>query len=275
MSKILGVSKSGYYKWQQSRQMKKENRDDLHNKVKSEFNKSFGTYGSPRITQELRKKEINISKSSTARMMKVLNLQARRKKKYKNTTDSKHGFKVPENLLNRNFIIDQINKVWVSDITYIRLNNSWMYLTIIMDLADRMIVGWNLSETMLTEDTTIAAFNKASKARNLKKEDLLMFHSDRGVQYACDQFTTLLKEFNCIQSMSRKGNCWDNAVAESFFKTLKTECIDQAIFNDSKAVYSLIFRYIEGWYNTKRIHTALNGKSPLEIFYEKVHILAA
>ena len=150
-----------------------------------------------------------------------------------------------------------------------------MYLTIVLDLADRMIVGWNLSDNMTANDTTIAAFRKAVKNRNLKKEDFLMFHSDRGVQYACTEFTSILEAYNCTQSMSRKGNCWDNAVAESFFKTIKSEYIYNYKIESQESARSLIFRYIEGWYNTKRIHSALDGKSPLEVFYEKVHILAA
>lgn len=275
MSKILGGSKSGYYKWLDSIPMKEEFSYKIKETIKYEFKKSLGTYGSPRIAQELNKKEIHISKSTTARLMKALKIQARRKKKYVITTDSKHNYHVPENLLNRKFKVDQVNKIWVGDITYIRVNNNWMYLTIVLDLADRMIVGWNLSDSMTAEDTTIAAFKRAIKNRNLKKEDQIMFHSDRGVQYACTEFTSILKEYNCTQSMSRKGNCWDNAVAESFFKTIKCEYIDNYKFEDQHSAKSMIFRYIEGWYNTKRIHSALDGKSPLEAFYEKVHILAA
>lgn len=275
MSKILGVSKSGYFKWQDSVSTKEEKNHKIKEAIKYEFKKSLYTYGSPRITQELNKKEIQISKSSTARLMKALKIEARKKKKYVITTDSKHKYHVPENLLNRNFKVDQINKIWVGDITYIRVNNSWMYLTIVMDLADRMVVGWNLSDNMTANDTTIAAFKKATIARNLKKEDQVMFHSDRGVQYACTEYTSILEEFNCTQSMSRKGNCWDNAVAESFFKTIKCEYIDNYKFQDQHSAKSMIFRYIDGWYNTKRIHSALDGKSPLEAFYEKVHILAA
>jgi len=144
-----------------------------------------------------------------------------------------------------------------------------------MNLADRMMVGWNLSDNMTAHDTTIAAFSKAARKRGLQLQNQIMFHSDSGVQYACAEFTLLLKEFNCTQSMSRKGNCWDNAVAESFFKKIKCECIDNYKFRDQESALSIIFRYIEGWYNTIRTHSALNGKSPLEAFYEKVHILAA
>ncbi len=141
MSKILGGSKSGYNKWLDSNPKKLKNTYKIEETIKAEFKKSLGTYGSPRLTQELNKKAIQISKSSTARIMKALKIQARRKKRYVVTTDSKHDYVVPENLLNRNFEVCQINKVWVGDITYIKVNTSSMYLTIVMDLADRMIVG--------------------------------------------------------------------------------------------------------------------------------------
>ncbi len=209
--------------------------------IKAEFKKSLGTYGSPRLTQELNKKAIQISKSSTARIMKALKIQARRKKRYVATTDSKHDYVVPENLLNRNFEVCQINKVWVGDITYIKVNTSSMYLTIVMDLADRIFVGWNLSNNMTAIDTSIAAFKKAVSNRNIKLEDSHMFHSDRGIQDACTEFTSLLKDTNCIQSMSIKGNCWDNEVAESFFKTIKIECIDHYKFQNQQSANSLIF----------------------------------
>ncbi|MBK7881927.1 MAG: integrase core domain-containing protein [Saprospiraceae bacterium] len=144
-----------------------------------------------------------------------------------------------------------------------------------MNLADRMMVGWNLSDNMTAHDTTIAAFSKAARKRGLQLQNQIMFHSDSGVQYASAEFSKLLKEYNCTQSMYRKGNCWDNAVAESFFKTIKCECIDNYKFRDQESALSIIFRYIEGWYNTIRTHSALNGKSPLEAFYEKVYILSA
>ena len=150
-----------------------------------------------------------------------------------------------------------------------------MYLTIVMDLADRMIVGWNLSDNMTAHDTTIAAFRRAARKSGFQANNQIMFHSDRGVQYGCTEFTLLLKEYNCTQSLSRKGNCWNNTVAESFFKTIKCECLDNFKFKDQESALSIIFRYIEGWYNTIRIHSALNGNSSLEAFYEKVRILAA
>ena len=195
-----------------------------------------------------------------------MNLIARPKKKYVITTDSTHGFKVPENLLDRNFKVERLNSVWVSDITYIRVASYWMYLTVIIDLADRMVVGWTLSKDLTANNTVMTAFKMAVKNRGVTKQDKLLFHSDRGIQYACNDFVDLLKQYNCIQSMSRKGNCWDNAVAESFFKTIKVECIDQYLFQSEESLFTVVFRYIEGWYNTMRIHSALGGMSPRDSF---------
>ena len=185
------------------------------------------------------------------------------KRKFKNTTDSNHGLTISPNLLNREFTVSELGKIWVSDITYIRIKYSFVYLTTIIDLADRMVVGWNLSSDMTDENTTIAAFKKAIKNRRVSPG--LIFHSDRGSQYASKDFRDLLDSEKCIQSMSRKGNCWDNAVAESFFKTIKVESLYRYKFENADEVYSAIFDYIDGWYNTRRIHSTLGGLSPREM----------
>jgi putative transposase len=275
MSRVLQVSKSGYYKWLINKVELDKNKKQLEDKVKLEFENSEGTYGSPRITIELNKKGIEISKTTVARVMKVNHIKARESKKFVITTDSNHDFKTPDNILNRNFEVSQINRVWVSDITYIPVDDDFNYLTTVIDLADRMVVGWHLSNNMTAEDTTIAAFKKAVNNRHLTKGDKLLFHSDRGVQYACHAFTDLLNDYNCIQSMSRKGNCWDNAVAESFFKTIKTEMLNRYNFQCSKLLYKFIFRYIDGWYNTSRINSSLGYITPIEMFYLKYKNIAA
>ena len=233
------------------------------------FEKSKATYGSPRVYLELEKKGIETSESTVARRMRSLELAPKGKKKFKHTTDSDHDLAISPNLLNRVFTVTELGRVWVSDITYIRVKHSFVYLTTIIDLADRMVVGWSLSNNMTDEDTVIAAFKKAVKNRPIKAG--LLFHSDRGSQYASKAFRNLLGEENCIQSMSRKGNCWDNAVAESFFKTLKVESLYRFKFENYQQVYSAIFDYIDGWYNTKRIHSSLDGRSPAEM----TRILAA
>ena len=275
MSKVLKVSSSGYYKWRNNKEMVFHKYQHLDKNIKDIFDHSKGTYGSPRIAIALAGSDTTVSKNTVARRMKIMNLTARPKKKYVVTTDSDHDFKVPDNLLNRAFKVETLNSTWVSDITYIRVANYWMYLTVIIDLADRMVVGWSLSRDMTAINTVIAAFKSAVANRGLTKNHELIFHSDRGVQYACNDFIKILRSYNCTQSMSRKGNCWDNAVAESFFKTLKVECLNKYIFGNQDILKKVVFRYIEGWYNTLRIHSTLGGISPLNAFKLKSLCLAA
>ena len=273
MSKVLGVSRSGYYKWQRSQLERNKKSAQFDKEVKTAFENCKKIYGSPRVTQYLNEKGTSCSKSTVARRMQYMSLIARPKRKYVITTDSDHGFTIADNLLNRDFHRDQINQCWVSDITYVLVSNRWMYLTTFIDLADRMVVGWSLSPNMTARDTVCAAFIDAVQKRAITKTDQLMLHSDRGVQYASKEFVSLIGKYNCIQSMSRKGNCWDNAVAESFFKTIKIEALNRYKFKDSATLRTVIFRYIDGFYNTIRYHSALQGLSPLQasILKQKKH----
>lgn len=273
MCKVLKVSTSGYYKWRKNKADKQKLSSDLEDFIRIEFERSRSTYGSPRIAIELNREKYICSESTVARYMKRMNIAARRKKKFKVTTDSNHDFKVFDNLLDRKFDVDIPGEVWVSDITYIRVGSYWMYLTVVIDLADRMVVGWSLSRDMSATNTVMKAFKNASSFR--PPEENFMFHSDRGVQYACNDFVEIIQLNNGIQSMSRKGNCWDNAVAESFFKTIKIESIYRTKITTANQAYSMIFNYIEGWYNTQRTHSALNGLSPLEAFILKSKYLRA
>ncbi len=263
MSEVFGVSRSGYYRWLKNKGPRAKKEEILNTQIKTVFEYSRATYGSPRVHRELEKMEVKISKSTVARRMKSLKVTPKTKKRSKNTTDSKHGLKISPNILNREFTVTGLGRVWVSDITYIRLGHSFVYLTTVIDLADRMVVGWNLSDNMTDQDTTVAAFKKAVKNRAILPGSI--FHSDRGSQYASDEFRKLLETEKCIQSMSRKGNCWDNAVAESFFKTIKVESLYRHKFENAREVYSAIFDYIDGWYNTRRIHSSLDGRSPREM----------
>jgi transposase InsO family protein len=276
MSRVLGVSRSGYYKWLKNRLLN-DRYSKLDERIKVGFQQSKYTYGSPRLTQNLNKacKENTVSAATVARRMHALGLVARPKRKYVHTTDSNHGLSVSPNLLDRNFEVKQVNSVWVSDITYIPTDKGWRYLTVILDLGDRAVVGWVLSQTMHAECTVIPALKQAIHRRNIRHQSGLMFHSDRGVQYACDDFKAILAHYAITQSMSRKGNCWDNAVAESFFKTIKTEELNNYQLIQSDSLNSLVFKYIEGWYNTHRIHSTLDGRTPWEAFYEKISKLAA
>jgi len=219
MSEVLKVSRSGYYVWLKNESRLESQSVELDEKIKTIFEESKETYGSPRVYLALQKMDIEVSESKVARRMKFLELTPKVKKKFKNTTDSKHNMPIAPNILNREFEVSEPGRVWVSDITYIRVRHHFVYLTTVIDLADRMVVGWNLSDNMTDKDTVIAAFEKALTNRPI--EPGLIFHSDRGSQYAGNDFRALLTKNKCVQSMSRKGNCWDNAVAESFLKRLK------------------------------------------------------
>ena len=195
--------------------------------------------------------------------MKKVHLRSIVKKKFKVTTDSNHKFTVPENKLDRDFKPGTLAAAWVSDITYIKTKQGWLYLTTVIDLGDRKVIGWALSVTMKTIDTVIPAFKMAQRNRPITQE--LVFHSGRGVQYACNEFSKWLESNPwVIRSMSRKGTCWDNAVAESFSKTLKTECIYQNKFANKAQAALVVFEYIEAWYNRKRLHSALGFMPPEE-----------
>lgn len=260
MCKVLQVSTSGYYKWK-SKPISNRilTKNEIKQKITSIYFASKQRYGSPRITIELNALGYKISRITVAKYMKELGLRSKLSKKFKVTTDSKHNYLVVENILDRGFAVDQPSKVWVSDITYIQTKEGFLYLTTIIDLYDRKIIGWSLSNGMNTEETTLAAWKMAIRNRNVQKE--LIFHSDRGVQYANKKFANIIESYGVIRSMGRKGNCWDNAVAESFFKSLKTELIygNKLITKDQMELE--IFEYIEIWYNKKRRHGALNYKT--------------
>lgn len=264
MCTIFKVSRSRFYTWLSNGLSDKAIENQiLTEKIKVIHKNSKQTYGSPRVTRELYKLDVKVSRPRVARLMKKAKIRSIVKRKFRVTTDSEHKYPVVENKLNRQFKVDKIATAWVSDITYIKTTQGWLYLTIILDLADRKIIGWALSSTMKAIDTVIPAWKMAQKNRNITTE--LIFHSDRGIQYACSEFKCLLeKNPFVIRSMSRKGNCWDNAVAESFFKTLKAECVYQNKFINKQQAAVIVFEYIEIWYNRKRQHSALGYMSPTE-----------
>ena len=276
MSKVLRVSRSSYYYWLNRKKSKRliEN-ENLSKKIKSIYTSSKDRYGSPKITKELHKSGIFISRPRVSRLMRKAGLRSIVTKKFKVcTTDSKHNNPVAPNLLNRQFTSTAPGKVWVSDITYVNIGSKWLYLTIIMDLYDRSIVGWSLSKTLKTKDTVLAAWKMAITNRGI--EVGLIFHSDRGVQYTSKETIKVLKEKNknVIQSMSRKGNCWDNAVAENFFKIIKSELINHKKYNSFYEAEIEIFEFIEVWYNRKRSHQKLGYLSPYQ-FRLKHYLKAA
>ena len=262
MCKTLRVSKSGYYNWLKSGPSKRwlENQK-LSMHINEIFNDSFGSYGSPRIKVELEKLGYYVSRPRVARIMKANYLVARRHRKFKFTTDSNHNYPIAPNILNQNFEVHRMNQVWVSDITYIQTKEGWIYLTVIIDLFNRKVVGWAMSDNLTTEATIIPAWNMAIKDNKITKE--LIFHSDRGSQYASYRFTNMIKKYNGLikQSMSRKGNCWDNAVAESFFKSLKVEWVYKHSYDQKRQAELSVFTWIETWYNKRRRHSYLGYKT--------------
>ena len=266
MCRVMDVNRSGYYAWR-NRPVSNRSVENqrLTEQIRNIFYASKQIYGSPRITQELKAQGVDISRPRVARLMKKNHLRSRMKRKFVHTTDSKHKFTISPNLLDRAFQPGKINRAWVSDITYVYTSQGWIYLTVIIDLGDRKVIGWSISRSMHANVTVMAAWNMAIV--NRPSSPNLIFHSDRGVQYACTEFREELAKHDQVkQSMSRKGNCWDNAVAESFFKSLKTEWLYPLGLITPKEARIAIFEYIEIWYNRKRLHSVLGYKTPENYF---------
>lgn len=269
MCLLLIVSRSGYYNWKLNPIGKLQTRKQhLKQQIREAYFEAKCLYGSPRLAVELRRSNHKISRTTVARYMKDMGIQSKRRKRYKVTTDSKHKEPVFENLLNRNFNPSSASQAWVSDITYIPATEGFLYLTTVIDLFDRKVIGWSISEGMSAEETSIAALKMAVK--NRKPNSNMIFHSDRGVQYASHKFRNYVVSYNIRQSMSRKGNCWDNAVAESFFKSLKTEMVYGFKRLSKDGMRVALFQYIEIWYNRKRRHSFLNNLN-IEEFWEELN----
>jgi len=263
MSEVFGVSRSGYYGWMGRGPSKRANENQrLREAIHRVWEASGTNYGSPRIHRQLAAEGWQASRPRIARLMRGMGIASRIRRRWVKTTDSNHRWPVAPNLLDRRFSPGELGKVWVSDITYIPSETGWLYLTTVMDLADRQILGWSLSDGMKAEQTSLAAFTQAIAKRPPGQQ--LLFHSDRGSQYACAEFTELLDKHRVTQSMSRKGNCWDNAPAESFFKTLKYELDMPVQYQSYQQARDAIFAFIECWYNRKRLHSALGYQTPVQ-----------
>ena len=264
MCKLLGIARSSYYEWLNRKPSKRcIEACRVESEVIRVYDASKKRYGSPKIAVELNKNGIKASRPRVARIMAKNNLKSIIKKRYRvTTTDSKHNKHVSDNVLNRHFVRNRPSQAWVSDITYVRTKQGWLYLTIVMDLFDRKIIGWSLSDNMTTEATVLAAWRMAIINRPVGHE--MIFHSDRGIQYASESFRKELNRCKVIQSMSRKGNCWDNAVAENFFKILKSEMVNHNNYQSYFQARTDIFEFIEIWYNRQRQHSHLGYLSPNE-----------
>lgn len=260
---MLLIERSGYYAWLKRKPGKRElSNRGLDQKIVSIFNLHKSRYGAIRITDELHDTGELCGKNRVARRMKQLGLQAKAKKKYKMTTDSNHDLPVAANLLNRDFTATAPNQKWVSDISYIWTEEGWLYLAVVIDLYSRAVVGWSIQSTM-SRQLVCDALMMALWRRGFPKG--VLFHSDRGSQYCSNDFQKMLKYFKLICSMSRKGNCWDNAIAESFFHTLKTELVYTERYVTKEMAKQTIFQYIEVYYNRVRRHSSIGSIAP-EVF---------
>jgi transposase InsO family protein len=266
MCKILEVSRAGFYAWRNRPESTRKKEDKrLVALIQTSFEGSRSTYGYRRICKDLHAQKELCGKHRIVRLMKENKIQPKTRRKFKMTTDSNHNKPIHNNFLRRQFHADAPDQRWVTDITYIPTAEGWLYLAVIMDLFSRKIVGWSMSNRM-QEALVIDALKMALFRRKIKSS--LLLHSDRGSQYASDNFQKILRENNIICSMSRKGDCWDNAAMESFFHSLKTECIHHERFQTRNEAKKTIFDYIEVFYNQVRRHSFLNHLSPSE--YEKL-----
>jgi putative transposase len=262
MCLVLDVPRSGYYAW---RSRPKSQRDlaneKLLEKIRASHEKSKGIYGVRKIKADLQNRGVVCSHTRVHLLMKKNNITSRRPRKFKATTNSKHNFPVAPNLLNQNFKATKSNYAWVSDITYIPTGEGWLYLAAITDLYHKKVIGWSMGETM-TKELVMNALRQASN--RVQPPTGVIHHSDRGSQYASHAYQDLLREYGFQPSMSRKGNCYDNACAESFFSTLKNELIHLNKFKTRREAKQAIFEYIEVFYNRNRLHASLGYRTPHE-----------
>ena len=265
MAKVLGVSRSGYYAFEGRKASRHEAVDlELTNLIREIYDKHHGRYGSPRIWVELKGLGRRVSRKRISNLMRAMGLRARRRRKWVKTTDSQHKYEVSENILNRDFRSLYPGAKWVSDITYLRTDTGWLYLTVILDLWDRKVIGWSISEDLTAKSVCLAL---VMAVWNRKPKEGLIFHSDQGVQYCSEEFRSTLFRLcpTALQSMSRRGNCWDNACAESFFGTLKVELEALERRCTKKQIKIAVFEYIEIYYNRRRRHSAIGYATPLAL----------
>lgn len=262
---VFCVSRSGYYSWlEREPSARQQRQEELALKVKAVHAQSRATYGSPRVCAQLRKMGEVISAKTVAKVMRENGLAARRKRKFKATTDSRRTERIAPNLLERDFTAERPNQVWVTDVTALWTLTGWCYLAAIVDLFSRRVVGWAVDES---NDTKLALAALGHAIGNRQPAPGLIHHSDRGSPYGSDDYIAALDEHGTIRSMSRKGDCWDNAVAESFFATIKRELVCKCRWLNMKQARLAIHEYIEAFYNGRRKHSTNGNLSPVE--YER------
>jgi transposase InsO family protein len=266
MCTVLEISRSGFYAWL-NREPSDRSKSDARmlDLIREVHKANREIYGSPRVHEALKAGGVECGRNRTARLMREAGLRSKTKKKFKATTNSKHSHPVAPNLLGQDFKTQLPNAIWVSDITYIWTDEGWLYLATTMDLFSRGVVGWSMDSRMKSS-LVVSALDMALKAREPMKG--LIHHSDRGVQYAAKPFQELLSSNGIVCSMSRKGNCYDNAVQESFYHSLKTELVHHEHYRTREQARASLFEYIEGFYNRVRLHSTLGYKSPLQFELE-------
>lgn len=257
MARLLGVSPRSYYDYKRGiHSIRERKREALERLIQETYSAAKGRYGAPRIAAEIEAAHFYVSANTVSKYMKRMGLRSKLSRKYRNVSYPEYTLRICPNHLERKFTVDEPGKVWVSDITYIYTNHGFRYLTTVLDMWDRKIVGWSFSNNLTAKDTCVRAYQMA--VRHRKPQPGMIFHSDQGVQYASEEFRNTLDK-NVVQSMSRIGNCWDNAVAESFFKTLKCELIYGNRTLTPLQLELELFEYIEIWYNKIRRHSALKN----------------
>jgi transposase InsO family protein len=262
LCRCLKTTRSGFYAWLR-RGSKRELVDrQLLALIREIFLENRRAYGSRRVYQELRDRKVRCSRSRVERLMREAGITPPRRRRFRKTTDSDHALPVAENLLDRDFSSPAPNRRWATDITYVWTLEGWLYLAVVLDLFSRRIVGWAMDKTLEAEHLTLRALHMALFGRD--PDTGLLHHSDRGSQYACKAYQELLDLRGIICSMSRRGDCWDNAVVESFFSTLKLELVYLCVFKTRAEARAAIFEYIEAFYNRKRRHSSLGYLSPVD-----------
>jgi len=262
MCRVLGASRPGFYKWRKGNVSPSAARRAQVLKAIKDIHKQFkGVYGSPRMLKELRNRGFVVNHKMVEALMAENGIAAKTKKKFKATTNSNHSLPIAKNLLKRKFRKKKPNQVWVGDITYIATDEGWLYLATCIDLFSRKVVGWKMS-SRINSDLVVDAFNRAIYQG--KRQPPRIMHTDRGSQYASADFRSVLKKNNTKQSMSRKADCWDNAVSESFFGSLKRELVHHEKYKTREEAKLSIFNYIETFYNKQRLHSYLDYVSPDE-----------
>jgi transposase InsO family protein len=271
---VLGVSRSGFYAWKNREPSARTKRGArLAVEIAATHRKSRGRYGSPRVHEALRRRGLAVSRKTVEKAMRDQGLFARKRKRFRRTTDSKHAHPIAPNLVQRQFAPEAANRVWAGDVTYIDTKEGWAYLAVLLDLFSRRVVGWAMSATNDTA-LALAALERALTGRAISTG--LVHHTARGSPYASDEYRKALRANGMIASMSRKGDCWDNAVAESFFATLRVELVDDERYATRDAAEMSIGDYIETFYNAERLHSHLGYDSPIEFeLKSKIAAMAA